>query len=227
MDPEFWEQRWRDGRIGFHRDTVNPRLEQYLPRLGLAAGDRVLVPLCGKSRDLVWLAHGGHPPVGVELSRVAVESLFTEGGIAAEVAPVGPLECWHGGGIEVYCGDYFAVQPEQVRPVAAAWDRAALIALPPALRAAYARHTARLLPPGARVLLITITYADAEIAGPPFSVPATEVASIHAPWFHVAALEAARGIDPPGDLARQGLTAIEESVWLLERNDTAVPDATD
>ncbi|HET7301300.1 MAG TPA: thiopurine S-methyltransferase, partial [Oleiagrimonas sp.] len=48
MQTEFWLQRWREGRIGFHRDAPMPLLVQHWPALELARGSRVLVPLCGK-----------------------------------------------------------------------------------------------------------------------------------------------------------------------------------
>ncbi len=35
-------------------------------------GRRVLVPLCGKTPDLLWLAEQGNEIVGVELSEIAV-----------------------------------------------------------------------------------------------------------------------------------------------------------
>src|SRR3546814_8142059 len=82
MDPDFWQQRWRDNRIGFHRDGVLPLLEKHWPSLGLATGSRVFVPLCGKSLDMAWLAARGHRVLGVELSPLAVGQFFDENGLA-------------------------------------------------------------------------------------------------------------------------------------------------
>lgn len=56
MQAEFWHKRWADNQIGFHQRQVNGDLQQYWPSLGLAPGSQVLVPLCGKSLDLAWLA---------------------------------------------------------------------------------------------------------------------------------------------------------------------------
>jgi thiopurine S-methyltransferase len=68
MQPEFWHKRWASNQIGFHLPQVNPYLQRFWPALGLEEGSRVLVPLCGKSLDLLWLAHQGHEVLGVELS---------------------------------------------------------------------------------------------------------------------------------------------------------------
>ncbi|MDR2214774.1 MAG: hypothetical protein LBE59_02910, partial [Nevskiaceae bacterium] len=56
MDAEYWLQRWREDQIDFHRDSVMPLLEQHWDALALPAGSHVLVPLAGKSLDMLWLA---------------------------------------------------------------------------------------------------------------------------------------------------------------------------
>jgi len=224
MEPEFWRQRWADGRIGFHRTEVNAHLRTHLDALGLQRGDRVFVPLCGKSVDIPWLAAAhGLEPVGVELSELAVAALFRESRVEPVREPCGDLVLWRGGGMRVYAGDCFDLTRAELGPVAAAWDRAALVALPAALRPAYVRHCARLLAPGARVLLVTMAYPDDGIEGPPFSVTPSEVASLYAQGFRIEALERGRTEAAPGSLAAQGLDAVRESVWLLTRNARPVP----
>ena len=59
MDPEFWHKRWSTNQIGFHLPEVNPYLRRFWPQLGLPEETRVLVPLCGKTLDLLWLAQQG------------------------------------------------------------------------------------------------------------------------------------------------------------------------
>ena len=48
MDPDFWKQRWHEGRIGFHQQQVTPLLERHWDAAGVPPGGRVLVPLAGK-----------------------------------------------------------------------------------------------------------------------------------------------------------------------------------
>ena len=114
------------------------------------------------------------------LSPLAVAQLFDELGLAPEVAPAGPLTRFAAPGIEVFAGDIFELTPEKLGPVAAVYDRAALIALPPALRPRYADHLAALAP-GAPQLLITLEYDQSLMDGPPFSVGAEEVRRLYAP----------------------------------------------
>jgi thiopurine S-methyltransferase len=89
MEPAFWQKRWADNQIGFHQAQVNPYLQTYWPQLQLAPASRVLVPLCGKSLDLAWLAGQGYRVLGVELSRQAVEDFFREHGLDADVLQQG------------------------------------------------------------------------------------------------------------------------------------------
>ena len=67
MEPEFWQERWARNQIGFHLSEVNPYLQRHWRQLAVAEGSKVLVPLCGKSLDLVWLASHGLRVMGVEL----------------------------------------------------------------------------------------------------------------------------------------------------------------
>jgi thiopurine S-methyltransferase len=72
----------------------------------------VLVPLCGKSLDLAWLAGQGYRVLGVELSR-AVEDFFREHGLDAEFCSRA-LSRFGAVAIELWCGDFFALQAEDV-----------------------------------------------------------------------------------------------------------------
>lgn len=74
MHEDFWQERWARNEIGFHLDDVHPGLRRHWPRLAVPAGAAVLVPLCGKSLDLAWLAGQGYRVLGVELSQKAVEA---------------------------------------------------------------------------------------------------------------------------------------------------------
>ena len=55
MEPAFWHERWALGQIGFHQERVHPALPAHEDVFLGAEGLSVLVPLCGKSLDLLWL----------------------------------------------------------------------------------------------------------------------------------------------------------------------------
>lgn len=195
MNPEFWLQRWQSARIGFHRQQVNPQLEKIWPRLGLAPNSQVLVPLCGKSKDMLWLAEQGHGVHGFELSPLAAADFFAEAKLSPTQSQVGPYLCWQAEQIRIYQGDFFALESFKADTFAtahlgdhqfdAAYDRAALIALPERLRNQYVAQLAGLLKPGATLLLITVHYAPEQQQAPPFSVSQPQVHELFAPYFSI------------------------------------------
>jgi len=142
MDAEFWQQRWQLGEIGFHQNQVHRFLLEQLAKLHLEPDDRILVPLCGKSLDLAWLAEQGFEVVGVELSRLAIEAFFTEQQLNPQRTQRGPFEVWRQGCIELLEGDLFDLTPQNCGPLQAIYDRAALVALPEELRPRYAAKLA-------------------------------------------------------------------------------------
>lgn len=214
MDPQFWLDKWTRGETGFHRDAVHPLLAAHGARLFLP-GRSVFVPLCGKSRDMLWLRDRGCTVIGVELAEAAVAAFFDDNGLAAVREPAGALTVWRASGLTIYQGDVFDLGPAQLADIDCFYDRAALIALPPAIRARYAARLRSLLPASCRGgLLITLEYDGREMQGPPFTVGGEEVARLFGARFTPRLLEAldARQLEP--HLAR-GLTALTESAWLL------------
>ena len=139
------------------------------------SGARVLVPLCGKSLDLMWLASHGLRVMGVELSEQAVEAFFSEQNLVPRITRRDAFTVYQTDLNEVWCGDFFALDAEALAGCTALYDRAALIALPPLMRAQYAEHLSRLLPSGCQGLLITLDYDQSQKAGPPFAVTDDEV----------------------------------------------------
>jgi thiopurine S-methyltransferase len=176
MDPDFWHARWAAGQIGFHEGAPNAHLVAHAGALG--SKRRVLVPLCGKSADLTFLASLGHQVVGVELVESAVRAFFAERGVKAQAVNEGAFTRFEAQNITLFVGDFFATTPELLGPVDALYDRAAMIALPEPMRAAYVRHWRTLLPARSSGLIITVEYAREAMSGPPFSVPESELRAL-------------------------------------------------
>jgi len=216
MHPEFWHQRWADNQIGFHQDVPTPLLLKHWAALGVAPGARVFVPLAGKSRDMAWLASQGHRVLGVELSQLAVEQFFAEHDLTPELEDTRYGTHYRAGGIELIVGDAFALDADLLRDCTAVFDRAALIALPPELRARYASELYARLPRGCRGLLVTLEYPQDERPGPPFSVALEEVHALYARDWNVDLLER-RPIPPdhPGFVA--GVSRLDTAVYALRR----------
>jgi thiopurine S-methyltransferase len=170
MQPGFWHDRWRSGQIGFHQSVVDRNLREGWPALSVPNDRRVFVPLCGKSLDLLWLCEQGHSVTGVELSDVALESFCLEHGVPARRRIVDGFDVYATAKLRLFRGDFFALTPELLGPMAAVYDRAALISWIPELRAAYVKHITTLSNPGTQSLLVTMEYPQEQMKGPPFSV---------------------------------------------------------
>lgn len=206
---EDWLGRWDQGRTGWHEAAGNAGLKSHWP--DTAKPGRVLVPLCGKTPDLLWLARRGHAVVGVELSEVAVQGFFDDHDLRFERAAAGPLSRYSAKdySLELYCGDYFDFRLECFD---ALYDRGALVALPPNLRRHYVQHTRRLLKPDALRFVITLEYDQRVVNGPPFSVSADELAGY---WDDLKRVGERNDIDNcPPKFRKAGLSEIKEVFWL-------------
>ncbi|MEE2733065.1 MAG: thiopurine S-methyltransferase [Pseudomonadota bacterium] len=216
MEAEFWHKKWESREIGFHLQAVNPLLTAHFQWLHLEPGQRVFVPLCGKTLDIAWLLSQGHPVVAAELSVLAVDQLFAELGLVPQVTEYEELLHYRaapGGqcpGLEVFVGDVFLVSAELLGLVHAVYDRAALVALPHGMRADYTRHLLSITGTAPQ-LLISFDYDQQRLPGPPFCVNQEEVQRYYAAQYQIMLLDSVavagglKGVCPAQELVL-GLT---------------------
>ena len=202
---EEWLERWQVGRIGWHEEDGNTSLQRHWR----ATGRRVLVPLCGKTVDMRWLAAQGNQVVGVELSEVAIEAFFAEQELEYTIDEDElPAYRSSDASITIYCGDFFRLRTPRCD---AHYDRGALIAIPPESRARYAAHVDSLLATSAERLVITLEYEQSVASGPPFSVSNDEVMSY---WPGLECIDEYDDIaNAPPKFIDAGLTSLVEKVW--------------
>lgn len=175
MEHSFWHHKWEANDIGFHQKTANTLLVEHLPALGLVDGQRVFVPLCGKTLDIRWLLSQEYRVAGAELSRLAVDQLFAELECVPTIEDVGSLLHYRAPDLDIFVGDIFELSRELLGPVDAIYDRAALVALPPDLRERYTAHL-RAITDTAPQLTIVFEYDQSRAEGPPFSISDAEIA---------------------------------------------------
>lgn len=216
MDHAFWHERWATGRIGFHRPDPSSHLVDFADAAFGPAPNAgaVLVPLCGKSVDLIWLAARFDQVIGVEFVPQAAADFFAEQGVTPTTrdTPRGPVLSH--ANIAIHVADVFAVTRDDLaQPVTAVYDRAALIALAPATRTRYADQIRLLAEPGARMLLLTLDYPQDLMQGPPFAVTDDDVRALF-PDPNATRLARDQVSDPPAAL---GATPALTSVWSIVR----------
>ncbi|NYT58262.1 thiopurine S-methyltransferase [Alcaligenaceae bacterium] len=216
MEADFWLARWREEQTGFHQQRVTPLLMKYWPTLDLAPGCRVLVPLCGKSLDMIWLAEQGHEVLGIELAQQPIEQFFAENNMQATVHETAEGTHYRSGNIEVICGDIFGIGAATLGTCQGAYDRAALVALPPDMRARYATHVYSQLAPDYRGLLLTLDYEQSEMDGPPFAVNDTQVQDLYAGHSQARLIDQRAILDKEPKFKERGLTRLDTLVYRLE-----------
>lgn len=217
MKADFWHERWERGEIGFHQHEVNRHLVEYAHYMEAPPGSQLLVPLCGKSRDMAWLARKGYRVTGIELSELAARDFFAENDLPCEACRIGEAPAYTGGGVTIVCADFFDADLSGLTPPDAVYDRAALVALPPGMRPAYAERLTGLIAPATRILLVTLEYPPSEMRGPPFSVPAAEVESLFSRNCDIAPLRSEDILAREPRFRKKGLTRLEEKVFILAK----------
>lgn len=203
---EEWLERWKIGRTGWHEPAGNRNLREHWT----LSGGRVLVPLCGKSPDLLWIEARGNEVVGVELSDIAVQAFFEENELDYEAVD-GALPGYRATerNVTVFCGDFFEFRAE---PFDAHYDRGALVALPAGLRSRYAQHTTGLLTDDALQFVVTVEYDQAVCPGPPYSIEPDEVLGY---WPGLRRHASVEDIDnAPPKFLEGGLQSMQEVVWM-------------
>ncbi len=211
MDKNFWLLRWEKNEIAFHESDANPLLVKYFDRLSLAKGDRVFLPLCGKTLDIRWLLSKGYRVAGAELSEIAIHQLFKELGVEPKVSNAGEMDRYSAENIDIFVGDLFTLSKKNLGPVDAIYDRAALVALPEEMRHRYTTHLMEITDKAPQ-LLTCYVYDQKLVAGPPFSISNEEVNQRYKDRYE---LDPVVSLDVPGGL--KGKYPAKENVWLLKR----------
>lgn len=214
-DNALWQQCWRDNDTEFHQKTVNSALIRFWATLGLSPDDRIFVPLCGKSLDLLWLASQGHRVVGVELSPIAVRAFFKASRMQPARRKQGKFTLWQSGRIDILCGDLFDLTADDLGNVAAIFDRASLTALPEDIRHAYLAQLRKIVPAACKILLLTTEEPDSdETQDQPFAI-ADEISSLYARAYDIDLSHVESLFEADADPLIKTLVRIEHKAYVM------------
>ncbi|WP_428355704.1 thiopurine S-methyltransferase [Methyloprofundus sp.] len=218
MHANFWLERWEKNQIGFHEHDINGHLQKFWKTLQTPLSNKIFVPLCGKSRDILWLLSLGHQVVGVEISPLAVEQFFSANKLQAKVTDCGIFQLWQADNLSIYLGDFFDLSSDHLTDCTAIYDRAALVALPAEMRQQYVLHLNKITPDLKSSLLVTLEYAQEEMSGPPFSVDEDEVHNLFADTHAIERLFAEDVLQNNDNFQQRGLSNLVEKVYRLQKN---------
>lgn len=226
MTPEFWQTRWQNNQIGFHQSQVEPLLIEHFSALHIPKGSRILVPLCGKSMDMMWLAAQGYEVFGIELSEVAAQTFFTENQLLYTTTkhPDNPNISYYQGQaamqkITIVVADIFALSAEDIASIDAVYDKAALIALPADMRPRYTEQV-RTLSGNAPQLLLTFYYDPSQRDNkPPFAISEEQIEQYYKPYYTITQLAG-----QPASMRSAPDLMVTEYVWRLAHSSTSTSE---
>lgn len=210
-----WLDRWQNNQIGFHQNEVNGYLRRHLQRFNLRHGDRVFLPLCGKSHDLTWLAEQGYEVIGIELSSIAIETFYREFKLPYQQFESDRFIQRKSGNITLLQGDYFDLRAGDIAGCKLVFDRAALIAMDAANRTRYCAHMRDITAPDTDMLLVTLDYDQSVMSGPPFAVSAQEVFGHYQEHYEIDQLEQHDVVNEQPRWRQKGLTRLVETAFQL------------
>ncbi|MCY0964705.1 hypothetical protein [Parathalassolituus penaei] len=188
-DNQAWLSMWRRDQIAFHKTSTNEFLRKHWPPVAEPV-QRVLVPLCGKSVDMLWLRAQGFEVVGIELSEVAIKAFFEDNSIPYQRQIMAGFDCWQGGGFTLFRGDFFEMTSALLGRVDLVYDCASLTALGVSIRPLYVRHMRRILPDG-QCPMYVLTVEDLQERDTQGTIDA-ELAELYSRYFEIRVMDSDR-----------------------------------
>lgn len=216
MNNKYWLDKWEANDIAFHENKINEYLVSYLAELNLEKGDSIFVPLCGKTKDMIWLADQGFHVIGAELSLIACQDFFKELNVIPKITQYNKFEKYQYKNIELFCGDFFELTRLDFPVVKAVYDCKALIALPSELREKYIKQIVNCLGSKINILLLT-RETTCNVSPPPFPVSKKEVEDLYNLYFNVELLKSLQITEIPERLVKKGYRNITECVYLISQ----------
>lgn len=189
MELSYWRSKWRKGNIGFHMEDAYPGLEKQWNSISINEQSAVFVPLCGKSKDLIWLSERCEQVVGVEISELAVKQFLDENYLDATISSFADFKIYQTKNIELWNGDFFKLPEHKLPSFDLVYDKAALIALSPDMRQRYVDKILNLVSVNTQILLHHFVYQQSEMTGPPFSVSIDDINTLYGQHFNLQILE--------------------------------------
>lgn len=174
MDFEFWNNCWNRPSQPFHIANAHPLLVKHL-RQHFVAQEPILVPLSGKSVDLLYLSKEGYRSTAIEFNPKAVEGFIKENGLKPSIERHNQAVLYQFDDFDIWLADFFSLTAQDIGHYNQVFDRAAFVALPVELREQYALHVQSLLKKGAVILMVTMSYDPQQMSGPPFYVSQQEL----------------------------------------------------
>jgi thiopurine S-methyltransferase len=217
MEISYWQSRWQNNNIGWHSGRVYPPLPATWPLLSLTFNPKVLVPLCGKSLDMSWLAKQGCYVIGVEVSQKALQEFMNHHPEEFQRESNYGFPIYKSKKIELWEGDFFKLPYVELPDLDLIYDKASIVAFPPKMRKHYGQKILDLCGNSTQILLQTFEYDQKEMNGPPFSVKKEEIENHFGQQFQISLLREQSKLNELSKFQRRGLKSyLTEKIYHLK-----------
>lgn len=217
MEISYWLSRWQKQNIGWHMDSVYPQLPKIWPLLSFTSNPRVLVPMCGKSLDMRWLADQGCKVIGVEVSKQALTEFRNAQSETFRRDSSHGFTIYRSSSFDLWEGDFLKLPAGKIPALDLIYDKAAFVALPPDMREDYSKKILELCGTGTQILLQIFEYNQEEMNGPPFSIPVDEIQKNFAKQFSIELLHEQSRFDELNKFQKRGLSSyLKEKIYHLK-----------
>ena len=215
---DYWNNRWKDGDIPWHCSVPNPYILKYFDLLtnGSTEHKSILIPLCGKSKDMLSFYEKGLSVIGVELSQKAVKEFFTDHNLSYTVKKFPSYDeyCNDDGRIKIFCCEFFDFNVSCCggELFDYLWDFRAIVAIHPELHQKYINHIHSLLKPSGKGLLECFEYEFLDPVRPPVSISKEKLTHAMKGLFEVTEITRCEEKDlPPG----QNFSISDDCLYVL------------
>jgi len=176
-----WESSWSKGETPWQLADTNEKLLNNMDELigctrnGETTVKTILVPLCGKTKDMLYLYNKGHSVAGCEWVETAATQFFTDNNITFNKSPLENVEGFlyqsEDGRLRIYQCDFLLLTTDVVDwKFDSVWDIQSLVSINPRDRKQYVRAVRSLLKYDFRYLLVTVEYEPFAHLGRPHSI---------------------------------------------------------
>jgi thiopurine S-methyltransferase len=169
---EFWSQVWDEGTIRFHQTNYNSEMIKYFKDIDLK-GKSVLIPLAGKTKDILFFLEKGAHVTAIEFWEPAVISFFEENNIAYKKHGYS----FFADNLTFHAMDFFDLTTE--KPFDVLFDRASQVVFNRTDRPRYYEHISKLIDQRSILLLFSIDHDGSFDYGPPHKIPKAEIISAY------------------------------------------------
>ncbi len=217
-DLNYWLSCWQqDQHLFFHLRSVHPLLKKYFSTLPkLSHQSVILVPLSGKSLDLIWLSKK-HKVIAVEISEKAIIQFFNEQKLSFTKTKRGNAKHYLANNLEIYQADLFTLPKIVFDSVTHIYDRASLLALDESDKKRYLKFLKEACLNLRAWLLISLNFKGKDYQGPPFPLSGKKLKELCEDNFKIERLHHKKSLlEPDNHLYQKGVVELYNDVYLLE-----------